>query len=57
MRLSDNDVMVAATLAAYGRAGLQVREFNGVNAIDCRTAGQLYVAEMGSWRVQKISLH
>lgn len=41
----------------FGRAGLQVREFNGVNAIDCRTANELYVAEMGAWRVQKISLH
>jgi hypothetical protein len=41
----------------FGRAGRQLREFNGVNAIDCRAAGELYVAEMGAWRVQKISLH
>ena len=41
----------------FGRAGRMVREFNGVNAIDCRTANELYVAEMGAWRVQKISLH
>ena len=41
----------------FGRAGLPIREFNGVNAIDCRTANQLYVAEMGNWRVQKVTLH
>jgi DNA-binding beta-propeller fold protein YncE len=40
----------------FGRAGRQMNEFNAVNAIDCRTPNQLYVAEMGSWRVQKIAL-
>jgi len=40
----------------FGRAGRQIKEFNAVNAIDCRTPNQLYVAEMGSWRVQKIAL-
>ncbi len=40
----------------FGRAGRQMKEFNAVNAIDCRTPNQLYVAEMGNWRVQKITL-
>jgi sugar lactone lactonase YvrE len=40
----------------FGRAGRVMKEFNGVNAIDCRTANQLYVAEMGNWRVQKLNL-
>jgi hypothetical protein len=40
----------------FGRAGRVLKEFNGVNAIDCRTANQLYVAEMGNWRVQKLNL-
>jgi DNA-binding beta-propeller fold protein YncE len=40
----------------FGHAGRQLKEFNAANAIDCRAAGQLYVAEMGNWRVQKINL-
>jgi len=40
----------------FGRGGRVMKEFNGVNAIDCRTANQLYVAEMGNWRVQKLNL-
>lgn len=40
----------------FGHAGRQSKEFNAANAIDCRMANQLYVAEMGNWRVQKINL-
>lgn len=40
----------------FGHAGRQLKEFNAANAIDCRSAGQLYVAEMGNWRVQKLNL-
>lgn len=40
----------------FGRAGRVLKEFNAANAIDCRSANQLYVAEMGNWRVQKINL-
>jgi len=40
----------------FGRAGRLLKEFNAANAIDCRSANQLYVAEMGNWRVQKINL-
>jgi DNA-binding beta-propeller fold protein YncE len=40
----------------FGHGGRVMKEFNGVNAIDCRTANQLFVAEMGNWRVQKLNL-
>lgn len=41
----------------FGRAGKLAKEFGGVNAIDCRGDNQLFVAEAGNWRVQKIDLH
>src|SRR6185436_6756362 len=37
----------------FGRAGRAPKEFNAANAIDCRSANQIYVGEMGNWRVQK----
>lgn len=40
----------------FGRAGKLPGEFGTVNAIDCRGDPQLYVGELGNWRVQKISL-
>src|SRR5437763_150929 len=40
----------------FGRAGRVPKEFNMVNAIDCRSENELFVAELGSWRVQKITL-
>ena len=40
----------------FGRAGRVPREFNMVNAIDCRSENELLVAELGSWRVQKLTL-
>ena len=41
----------------FGHAGKAPKEFGTVNEIDCRTPNQLYVGEVGNYRVQKISLH
>ena len=41
----------------FGRAGRVPKEFNIVNQIDCRNENELFVAELGSWRVQKVTLH
>jgi DNA-binding beta-propeller fold protein YncE len=41
----------------FGRAGKGPRDFGSVNAIDCRSANSLYVAEAGNWRVTKVDLH
>ena len=43
-------------LGRFGRAGKLMKEFGTVNSIDCRTESDLYVGEIGNWRVQKISL-
>jgi len=40
----------------FGRAGRLPKEFNMVNAIDCRSENELFVGELGNWRVQKITL-
>jgi hypothetical protein len=40
----------------FGRAGRVAKEFNMVNAIDCRNENELLVAELGNWRVQKVTL-
>ena len=40
----------------FGRAGRLPKEFNMVNAIDCRSENELLVGELGNWRVQKITL-
>jgi hypothetical protein len=41
----------------FGRAGRVPKEFNMVNSIDCRSENELFVGELGSWRVQKLTLH
>jgi NHL repeat len=41
----------------FGRAGKPLKEFGTVNAIDCRGENDLYVGEIGNWRVQKLTLH
>jgi sugar lactone lactonase YvrE len=41
----------------FGKAGRQLKEFNGVAQIDCRSENELYVAENMNWRVQKLTLH
>ena len=43
-------------LGKFGRAGKQLKEFGTVNAIDCRSENELYVGEIGNWRVQKVTL-
>jgi hypothetical protein len=40
----------------FGRAGRVPKEFNMVNQIDCRSDNELLVAELGNWRVQKLTL-
>ena len=40
----------------FGRAGRVAKEFNMVNSIDCRSENELFVGELGNWRVQKVTL-
>ena len=44
-------------IGKFGRAGRTAKEFNFVNAIDCRSENNVYVGEIGNLRVQKVSLH
>ncbi len=41
----------------FGRAGKLPKEFDVANAIDCRVDNELWVGEIGAWRVQKLALH
>jgi DNA-binding beta-propeller fold protein YncE len=41
----------------FGRAGKLPKEFGTANGIDCRSENELYVSEIGNWRVQKLALH
>jgi DNA-binding beta-propeller fold protein YncE len=49
--------LAGQVLGKFGRAGKVPKEFGTVNAIDCRNANELYVGEIGNWRVQKLTLH
>jgi NHL repeat-containing protein len=40
----------------FGRAGKLPKEFGTVNAIDCRNENELYVGEILTWRVQKLTM-
>ena len=40
----------------FGRAGRLLKEFSSVHEIDCRKENELYVGEITSWRVQKLTL-
>jgi DNA-binding beta-propeller fold protein YncE len=40
----------------FGRAGKLPKEFGTVNAISCRSENEIYVGEIGNWRVQKLTL-
>ena len=40
----------------FGGPGKQLKQFGTVHAIDCRSENELLVAEITSWRVQKIIL-
>jgi hypothetical protein len=44
-------------LGHFGKAGKLPKEFGTVNALDCRGENDLYVGEIGNWRVQKLTLH
>src|SRR5712691_3382625 len=44
-------------IGKFGKAGRTPKEFNFVNAIDCRSENNLYIGEIGNLRVQKVSLH
>src|SRR5436190_17346570 len=43
-------------LGTFGHAGRLAKEFNGVNQLECRTENELWAAEIGNWRVSKITL-
>jgi DNA-binding beta-propeller fold protein YncE len=43
-------------LGRFGRAGRLAKEFSGVNQLDCRNPNELWAAEIGNWRVSKITL-
>jgi hypothetical protein len=40
----------------FGTAGKLAKQFGLVNAIDCRSANEIYIGELTNWRVQKLSL-
>ena len=44
-------------IGKFGKAGKLPKEFGTVNAISCRSDSELYVGEIGNWRVQKLTLH
>ncbi len=44
-------------LGKFGRAGRVLGEFASTHAIDCRNENELFIGEILSWRVQKITLH
>jgi sugar lactone lactonase YvrE len=41
----------------FGQAGKLMKDFGTVNEIDCRNENEIYVGEIGNWRVQKLTLH
>jgi DNA-binding beta-propeller fold protein YncE len=43
-------------LGKFGSPGKQLKEFGTVHAIDCKVENELIVAEITSWRVQKLML-
>jgi DNA-binding beta-propeller fold protein YncE len=44
-------------IGKFGKAGKLPKEFGTVNSIDCRRDNELFVGEIGNWRVQKLTLH
>ncbi len=44
-------------LGKFGKAGKLPKEFGTVNAIDCRGGNELFVGELGNWRLQKLTLN
>jgi hypothetical protein len=43
-------------IGKFGTAGKGPKEFGTVNQIDCRNPNTLYLAEVGNWRVQRVTL-
>jgi DNA-binding beta-propeller fold protein YncE len=43
-------------LGKFGHAGRLAKEFNAVNQLECRSENELWAAEIGNWRVSKITL-
>jgi NHL repeat len=41
----------------FGKSGKALKEFASAHTVDCRNANQVFVAEITSWRVQKVTLH
>jgi hypothetical protein len=48
--------LTGKVLGKFGKAGKQMKEFGSVNQIDCRSENELFVGEIGNWRVQKLTL-
>jgi hypothetical protein len=48
--------LTGKVLGKFGKAGKQMKEFGTVNQIDCRSENDLFVGEIGNWRVQKLTL-
>ncbi len=46
-----------AILGKFGKAGKGSGEFSSAHELDCRNPNEILVAEITSWRVQKIFLH
>lgn len=44
-------------IGKFGKVGKEPGELSTVHMIDCRTPNELYLAEITTWRVQKIVLH
>jgi DNA-binding beta-propeller fold protein YncE len=44
-------------IGKFGKAGRLLKEFGDVNAMDCRSDNEFYVAEIINWRIQKLTLH
>jgi hypothetical protein len=45
-----------SVVGKFGKAGKKSGEFGTVNEIDCRNPNQLYVGEIGNYRVQKVTI-
>ena len=44
-------------LGKFGAGGKQLKEFGTVHEMDCRNENEVYVGEITTWRVQKLTLH
>ena len=48
--------LTGTVVGKFGKAGKEMKEFGTVNQIDCRNPNELFVGEIGNWRVQKVTL-